>query len=56
MRGIMSSAGSLSEILDLKDIDIAFLTEHKLLPQSTSFCDTIHKDYIAYTEADQTVT
>jgi len=44
-RGIMSSAFALSEMLDRNRIDIALLTEHKLLSRSNRFLNTIHSDY-----------
>ena len=37
VRGIMSSAGSLSKLLDDKNIDIAFISEHKLRDSKTYF-------------------
>ena len=39
VRGIMSSAASLSQTLDDLNIDIAFITEHKLLPHMKYFMD-----------------
>ena len=42
VRGIMSSAVPLSHILQSNSIDISFISEHKLLPKSLSFLDSIH--------------
>ena len=48
VRGIMSSAYPLSELLDTHKIDIAMLCEHKLFYRSTSFLDSIHCDFLSY--------
>lgn len=45
VRGIMSSAYPLSQMLDDYAIDIALITEHKLLPYSSVFLNSIHQDY-----------
>ena len=37
VRGVMSSAYTLSKMLDNYNVDIAILSEHKLLPQSKGF-------------------
>jgi hypothetical protein len=37
VRGIMSSAASLSQLLDENNVDVVF-TEHKLFEHSKSFC------------------
>ena len=34
VRGVMSSAGTLSKLLDQQNVDIAFITEHKLFQHS----------------------
>ena len=52
VRGIMSSAASLSQTLDILDIDIALLTEHKLLPHMSYFMDSIHLNYDNHTQCD----
>lgn len=49
VRGAMSSAGSLSFLLDLYHVDIACITEHKLKPNSSDFLNSIHSDYSAIT-------
>jgi len=48
VRGIMSTAYSLSDMLDQKNIDIALITEHKLLPRSQHFLQSIHLNYYAF--------
>ena len=54
-RGIMSSAYCVSKLLDLTDCDFALLCEHKLLPHSLHFMDTINQIYIGYTTNDFTL-
>lgn len=56
VRGIMSSAGSLSKLLDEYNIDFAFIAEHKLREQHKSFFDSVHNDYHAFTLCDASVT
>ena len=48
VRGIMSSAYSLSDMLDSHCIDIALITEHKLLPRSNHFLSSINSNFYAY--------
>ena len=51
----MSSAGSLSKLLDDKNIDIAFISEHKLREQQVSFLNSIHSNFSAHTICDTSV-
>ncbi|MCG7879467.1 MAG: hypothetical protein N0C90_24515, partial [Candidatus Thiodiazotropha endolucinida] len=53
--GIMSSAGSLSKLLDDNNIDLAFISEHKLREQHKSFLDSVHCSYSAFTLCDASV-
>ena len=55
VRGIMSSAVPLSHILQNQSIDIGFISEHKLLPQSIDFLNSLHPDYCAFATVDTTV-
>jgi len=55
VRGIMSSAFSLSEMLDKRSIDIALLTEHKLLPRSQHFLSSINPLFYAYNTCDNSL-
>ena len=55
VRGIMSSAGSLSKLLDDKNIDIAFISEHKLREQQDTFLNSVHSNYSAFTLCDASV-
>ncbi|WAR24262.1 LOW QUALITY PROTEIN: XPO2-like protein, partial [Mya arenaria] len=52
-RGVMSSAASLSNLLLTHQIDIAFITEHKLFDHSKYFFDTIQNGYRNITICDQ---
>ena len=52
VRGIMSSAGSLSKLLDSHNIDLAFISEHKLRNEHNTFFDSIHSNYRALTICD----
>ena len=45
VRGIMSSAYSLSYMLSFYNVDIALITEHKLMHHSQSFFDSIDKRF-----------
>ena len=45
VRGIVSSAGSLSKLLDDKNIDIAIISEHKLREQQETFLNSVHSNY-----------
>ena len=49
VRGAMSSAGSISYLLDKYDVNIACISEHKLKPQCESFLNSINSKYDAYT-------
>ena len=51
----MSSAYALSNFLDSNDIDIALITEHKLLPRSVKFIDSINSNYLSYVNVDQSI-
>ncbi|WAR05956.1 hypothetical protein MAR_021325, partial [Mya arenaria] len=55
VRGIMSSAASLSNLLVSQNIDIAFITEHKLFNHSKYFVDTIQHGYRNITVFDENV-
>ena len=55
VRGIMSFAFSLSEMLDKRSIDIALITEHKLLPRSQHFLSSIHPLFYAYNTCDNSL-
>ena len=56
VRGInMSTAYSLSDMLDQKNIDIALITEHKLLPRSQHFLQSINPNYYAFNTCDDTL-
>ena len=48
IRGIMSSAFCLSNILDSEKPDVAVICEHKLSNPNLTFLDSIHSDYKAY--------
>ena len=48
VRGIMSSSVALSNILDSKRMDIAIISEHRLLPSSVSFLESINSRYTYY--------
>ena len=56
VRGIMSSAGSLSKLLDLHAIDFAFISEHKLRNEHKTFLDSVHNNYRAITLCDTSIT
>jgi hypothetical protein len=49
----MSSTISLSSILDETKCDIALINEHKLLPHSLTFLESIHKEYKGVEIADR---
>ena len=51
----MSSAGSLSDILDRRNIDIAILTEHKLKVTHKDFLNSIHSKFTSISKFDDTV-
>jgi len=55
VRGIMSSAYSRSETHDKKCIDIALITEHKLLPRSQHFLDSINCNFYSLSPCDTTM-
>ena len=48
VRGIMSSALCLSNILDYSRPDVSIICEHKLSNYNVSFLNTIHMDYTSY--------
>ena len=56
VRGIMSTAGSLSKILDYYNIDFAFISEHKLREQQQYFLDSVHLNYTAVCVCDASIT
>ena len=51
----MSSAGSLSKLLDDFDVDLAFISEHKLREQHKSFLESIHNNYTSICTCDSSV-
>ena len=55
VRGIMSSAGTLSDILDKQNIDIAIITEHKLKVTHKEFLNSIHSNYASISKCDDSV-
>ena len=54
-RGIMSSAYPLSQILDTYSVDIALTVEHKLMPHSALFMDSIHSNYSSLVNLDRSL-
>ena len=48
VRGVMSSAFPLSNLLDKYDIDVAIISEHKLFPHSRHFLASINPKYAFY--------
>ena len=52
VRGVMYSAFTISKMLDFYDIDFAVVSEHKLLPQSKGFLDSINTNYASYAKTD----
>lgn len=56
VRGAMSSASSLSVVLEKIDIDLAFITEHKLRPMHKTFFESVHSMYSAFTVCDSSIT
>ena len=55
VRGIMSSAYSLSDTLDKKCIDIALITEHKLLPRSSHYLNSINCNFYSLSTCNTTM-
>ena len=55
VRGIMSSAVPLSHIIQNHSIDIDFISEHKLLPQSIDFLNSLNPIYYALATVDTIV-
>lgn len=53
VRGIMSSAASLSNLLDEENIDFAFITEHKLFDHSKYFLRSLNTKYDEITACNQ---
>ena len=51
----MISAGSLSKLLDMHDIDFAFILEHKLRSEHKAFLDSVHNNNRAITLCDISV-
>ena len=45
VRGIMSSAFPLSALINKYKVDVALITEHKLLPKSASFLSTLEPGF-----------
>ncbi|MES9879357.1 MAG: reverse transcriptase family protein [Sedimenticola sp.] len=55
VRGVMSSAYVLSTMLDKYNIDIALLSEHKLLSHSEPFLDSINDKYTYFATIDNSL-
>ena len=55
VRGIMSSAYALSDMLDKNDIDIGIISEHKLFNHSKSFLDSINPKYKSFSVCDSSI-
>ena len=55
VRAVISSAVSISNILDHTQCDILAITEPKLFDHSLKFLNSIHADYDSYGRADQSV-
>ena len=56
VRGIMSSAFTLSQLLSCYNTDIALITEHKLMPHSKCSFDSIHPSYASAVKISQQIT
>ena len=56
VRGIMSSAFTLSQLLSCYNADIALITEHKLMPHSKCFFDSIHPSYASAVKSPSRLT
>jgi len=54
-RGIMSSALTLSEALNVYCCDVALITEHKLFFSSLNFLDSINDCYFSHAVADNSI-
>ncbi|MES9879586.1 MAG: reverse transcriptase family protein, partial [Sedimenticola sp.] len=52
VRGIFSTAGSLSQTLDDLRIDVAFISEHKLKQQHKEFLNSMHSEYVSHAVFD----
>ena len=55
VRGVMFSAFTLSKMLENFNVDIAILSEHKLLPQSKWFLDSVKNNYSSYVKTDSSI-
>ena len=55
VRGAISSTLSLCSLLDKSNCDIAVISEHKLLPKSASYLDTIHSEYTSFVRIEHSV-
>jgi len=51
----VSSAFSLSDMIDKKCIDVASITEHKILHRSQRFLSSINSDFCFYNTCDGNV-
>ena len=56
VRGVMSSALCLSNILNLYKPDIMVICEHKLSSQNLAFLNTLHSEYTAFPFTDMDTT
>ena len=55
VRGVMSSALSLHDLLEQTNCDVALISEHKLLPHSLGFMNSINGNYISHSCCDKTL-
>ena len=55
VRGAMSSALSLHDLLEQTNCDVALISEHKLLPHSLVFLNSINGNYISHSCCDKTL-
>lgn len=54
VRGIMSSATCVGRMLDMMDADVAVVCEHKLTVSNMAFIDTLHSEYTAFPQNQET--
>ena len=55
VRGVMSSAACLSNLLEYSACDIAMICEHKLFNHSIKFLDSIDSEFSCYANCDTTI-
>ena len=51
----MSSAFCVNKTLDLLDVDIAIICEHKLSPTNLVFMETLHPDYTSFPQNQEMI-